>query len=95
MVKIQVRSVLSVAKILSSRKIFVELQDPATLLSLLNKLIELYGQEFYNAVCTSDGYDARQNAILVNGVSAAVISGAETPLKDGDDVLIMPVISGG
>jgi len=92
---IQVRSVHSIAKILSGRKIFVELPEPSTLHGLLKELTRSCGQEFYDAVCDETGYPADRVAILVNGTSAAVFGGAVVPLKDGDDVLILPVISGG
>ena len=92
---IQVRSVLSLAKILQGRKITVELPEGETLRGLLCELARLYGQEFYDAVCSEDGSDERKAAVLLNGSSALAIGGVNIPLKDGDDVLIMPVISGG
>ena len=92
---IQVRSVHSIAKILSGRKIIVELPDPSTLHGLLKELTRVYGQEFYDAVCNETGYPEEKVAVLINGTSAAVHGGAVVSLKDGDDVLILPVISGG
>jgi len=92
---IQVRSVHSIAKILSGRKIYVEIQEPSTLHGLLRELTVIYGQDFYDAVCNESGYPEDKVAILVNGSSAAVHGGAVVPLRDGDDVLILPVISGG
>ena len=92
---IQVRSVLSISKILSGRKIYTELPDPSTLHGLLRELTRIYGQEFYDAVCSDDGYPENKVAILVNGSSAAAIGGVGIHLKNGDDVLILPIISGG
>jgi len=80
---------------LSGRKIYVELPDPSTLHGLLKELTKTCGKEFYDAVCNETGYPAEKVAILVNGTSAAVHGGAIVQLKDGDDVLILPVISGG
>jgi len=95
LMKITVRSVHTISKILSGRKIFVELSEPSTLHGLLRELTRVYGQEFFEAVCDEGGYPESKVAILVNGTSAAVLGGAGVPLKDGDDVLILPVISGG
>jgi len=92
---IEVRTVHSIAKIFSARKIHVELPEPSTLHGLLRELSKVYGQEFYDAVCDESGYPESKVAVLVNGTSAAVLGGAAVPLKDGDDVLILPVISGG
>ncbi|MCL2391573.1 MAG: MoaD/ThiS family protein [Oscillospiraceae bacterium] len=92
---IQIRTVHSIAKIISGRKVFVELPDGASLHELLRNMTGTYGQDFYDAVCDETGYPELRVAILVNGTSAAVLGGAEMLLKDGDDVLILPVTSGG
>lgn len=92
---VQIRSVLGISKILGGRKIYAELPEQSTLLGLLHELTDIYGQEFHDAVCCDGGYAENKAAILVNGSSAAAIGGVGIQLKDGDDVLIMPVISGG
>ena len=92
---IQVRSVHSIAKIISGRKINIEIPDSSTLNGLLHELTRSFGQEFYDAVCDETGYPENKVAILINGTSAGVLGGVSVPLKDGDDVLILPIISGG
>ena len=93
--KIQVRSALTIAKVLPGKKIALDVPEPLTLGGLLDELTKTYGQAFYDAVCDENGYSASKAALLVNGVSAAAKDGIGTQLKDGDDVLILPVISGG
>jgi len=40
--------------------------------------------------------DPRQNAlILVNGKEISVLNGLETMLKDGDELILVPVVHGG
>jgi len=92
---IQVRTVHTIAKIISGRKIFAEIPAKSTLHDFLKFMTDTYGQDFYDAVCDESGYPMHRVAILVNGTSAAVLGGAELTLKDGDDVLILPVTSGG
>ena len=94
-IRIQVRSILSISKILSGRKINIDLPESSTLNGLLHELTRVYGQEFYDAVCCDNGYPEDKVAILVNGSSAAAVGGVDIRLKDGDDVLILPIISGG
>ena len=93
--KIQLRSATYISQIIKSRKVNIELPEPSTLRDLLRVLAETYGQEFYDAVCNEDGYPADRVAILINGSSAAAIGGPGINLKEGDDVLILPIISGG
>jgi len=93
--RIQVRSALTIAKVLSGKKFVLDVPEPLTLGGLLDVLEKTYGQPFHDAVCDESGYSAKKTALLVNGTSAAAKDGLGTQLKDGDDVLILPVISGG
>ena len=93
--KIQVRSVSPVKQILAGRKIFVEVADGSSLHDLLKDLTAKYGQEFFDAVCDESGYPENRVAILVNGTHAGVLGGVRVSLRDGDDVLILPVSGGG
>ena len=93
--EITVRSVHAIAKIMSGRKIMIELAEPSLLNDLLHELTRVYGQDFYDSVCDENGYPMDRVAILVNGTSAAVLGGANVVLRNGDDVLILPIISGG
>ena len=95
MMEICVRSALSISKILPGRVISLTLPGGSTLHDLLRELTRVYGQAFYDAVCDETGYPDNKVAILVNGSSAAATGGVGIKLKDGDDVLIMPVIAGG
>ena len=107
MIKIQVDSVTPISKILRGRKIFVDLESDATLIELLHSLSKDFGAEFRDAVFGEDGnkggneaggvggYDEKKTTILVNGVSAVFLGGANVKLKDGDVVLIMPLLCGG
>jgi len=93
--RIQVRAGAYIVDIFNSRKMFFELQEHSSLGDLLRELTDSYGSAFYKAVCTEEGYSANHVAILVNGSNAAAIGGTAIRLKDGDDVLFMPILSGG
>ena len=94
--QIEVRTALYITKILGGRSVTVDIPQSSTLHDLLREMVSIYGQAFSDAVCTEDGYDAHKVAVLLNGTSvAAISSGVDTPLKPDDDVLIMPIISGG
>ena len=93
--KVGIRSTLHISKILSGRSISIDLNGSMSLRELLKELTNTYGHEFYNAVCDEGGYPANKVAILINGVSAVAKDGVDTIINEGDDILIMPIISGG
>ena len=93
--KIKVRSILGISKILGGRSIDVEVDEPATLAQLLETLTSTYGKQFYEAVCSEDGYPVERVALLINGVSAVAKDGIKTILHEDDDILILPILRGG
>jgi MoaD family protein len=49
-----------------------------------------------NTFCDTELNDARSNSlVLVNGREISVLSGYETKLCDGDEVVFVPVVHGG
>jgi MoaD family protein len=72
----------------------VELNEEATILTLMKILQERVGQtrRAYLSEFKIGGPDL---AIIVNGKNIALLNGLNTVLSDGDDIVIMPFISGG
>ena len=59
-------------------------------------LSEKYGEPFKKAVYESGGVDIKPNFIAtVNGYLLNQLNGVKTRLKNGDHVILMPVVSGG
>ena len=74
----------------------VKLEDDASVCDLLSLLAEKYGEPFKKAVYEPKGLDLKPHHILsVNGLLLNQLNGIETKLKDGDHVILMPVVSGG
>jgi molybdopterin synthase sulfur carrier subunit len=74
----------------------VELEDDASVGDLLSLLAEKHGESFKKAVYEPKGLDLKPYHILsVNGLLLNQLNGIETKLKDGDRVILMPVITGG
>ncbi len=69
---------------------------PETVLALMSDLSVVYGKKFRD-FCLDGGDEkvSRNVNILVNGRHIHHIQEGETPLKDGDDVSIFPLIGGG
>lgn len=74
----------------------VEIADNSSITSLLMTLSEKYGEPFKKAVYESGGVDIKPNFIAtVNGYLLNQLNGVKTRLKNGDHVILMPVVSGG
>ncbi len=65
-----------------------------TLALLVQDLCLKYGKQFSDLCMDGDKISRRVN-ILVNGHHMLHLQKDDTPLKDGDDVRIFPVIAGG
>jgi molybdopterin converting factor small subunit len=72
------------------------LKETSSLLDLLCGVAEKYGKPFTNEV-----YDPAQKEMkptfvtMVNGVLMDQLQGINTPLRDGDNVIIMSLMTGG
>lgn len=74
----------------------VELKDNALVRDLLGLLAEKHGEAFRKAIYEPNGLDLKPHYIAsVNGLLLNQLSGLETKLKDGDRVILMPVVTGG
>jgi molybdopterin converting factor small subunit len=74
----------------------IELQDDALLSDLLNAIVAKYGEKFKKEVYTPGDEDVKDIfALMINGLFMASLKGIKTPLKNGDNVTIMSVMTGG
>ena len=80
----------------SKRAEEIEIENNSSVADLLVVLSEKYGAPFKKAVYESSGTDIKANFMAtVNGYLLNQLKGVETKLKDGDRVILMPVVSGG
>ena len=79
-------------RLAGAREIEVEIEEGADVRSLAMKLGELLGEGFLNAIYDREIGDVKPKALLlVNGVEVSALSGADTKLKGGDVVTIIPI----
>jgi molybdopterin synthase sulfur carrier subunit len=81
--------------ITSRNKINIKIEDTVPLREVIKKIVEKV-PNLKRALVDPELEDPRPNAlILVNGKEISVLNGLETLLKDGDEVVLIPVIHGG
>jgi len=71
------------------------LSNGATVMDLINHLIDLYGDRFRGYVYDGEGRLIDYLMFSVNEVDIRSLDGFDTVLRDGDRVLVMPPIGGG
>lgn len=73
----------------------VTTDDNETLQNLLTKLINRFGQEFEKALFDETG-QLRQNLVIrLDGENIDAKEGLETQVRAGQELLIMPAVTGG
>ena len=96
MISVTVRSAMHIAKVFGSKRIDVELNKGDNIRTLLRHLSDKYGEAFDEHICEQNGEIAEGKfSVLLNGRSIFAYDGFNCVLSDGDDVLILPAVSGG
>ncbi len=72
-----------------------ELDDVRTVKTLFNTLVEKYGTEFSERILDDVGRPRRFVNVYVNGKDIRHLKYVDTELSDGDEVSILPAVSGG
>jgi molybdopterin converting factor small subunit len=73
-----------------------ELREGASLSQLLNKIAGIYGKPFQKEVYEPGLKDVKMGFVVtVNGVLIGQLKGVDTQLNNGDNVILMSLMSGG
>jgi len=76
-------------------KLSLNFENAVSLREVMNRLIEEQ-PKLRRALIDSELDDPRTNVLmLVNGKEIGVLKGLETKLKDGDELVLVPVVHGG
>jgi molybdopterin converting factor small subunit len=74
----------------------IDVEQGLSLVSLLRRLADVYGDWFRREVLEDDGRCLQQGMVVtVNGVALGQLGGPEVKLKEGDIVTILPFFAGG
>jgi molybdopterin converting factor small subunit len=74
----------------------ITLNDDASVAQLLDRIAEIYGKQFTSEVYDPDKKEMKQTFVaMVNGVLMDQLKGVNTPLKNGDSIILMSLMTGG
>jgi len=75
----------------------LDFDGPVSVRELVNKVVNVIARpEFEAYMIDADLKDPRPNTlILVSGTEVGALDGIDTTLRDGDEVIFLPVVHGG
>ena len=94
--KVKVHSILGIKKIIGQGDLEVAITQGSTLESLLSEMVQTYGEVLSSYLYGPSGNDLLPHIrLMVNGRDIEFLDGLNTELHNGDEILILPPVSGG
>ena len=94
--KVKVRYLGYIGNMLRKREDEFELSEGTSLSELLKRLAGIYGEAFRREVFEPGLKDVKTGFVVtVNGVLMGQLRGVDTTLSEGDNVILMSLMSGG
>jgi len=94
--KVKVQYLGFIKNLISRSEEEFELDENASLAELLSKIAGTYGKPFQKEVFEPGLRDVKMGFVVtVNGVLMGQLQGVDTPLNNGDNIILMSLMSGG
>jgi MoaD family protein len=96
LITVKVRTILDLKKIIGSREVEFSVPKQSTLAKLLATMAERWGEELSSRLFKPNSLSPLPHIrLMVNGQDIAFLNRLETELQEGDEILILPPVSGG
>ena len=94
--KVTLHTILGIKDVIGQRLTEIEIPTGSTVGDFLRYIKKRWGDELAARLFHPDSVEVLPYVrIMVNGQTIEFLEGMETPLKEGDEVLILPPASGG
>ena len=94
--KVTLHTILGIKDVIGQRLTEIELSSGSTVDDFLTYMKERWGDELSTRLFHPNSVEVLPYVrVMVNGQTIEFLEGTETPLKDGDEILILPPVSGG
>jgi len=94
--KVKVKFFALVRELTGKREEEVDLDDKATVRTLLDRLVDEYGPKFHSYLFDAASKEPRGHLqFLIDGRNIALMQGLDTILRDGNSFAILPPVGGG
>ena len=96
-INVKIRLIGILRGLAEKEELTIKLEKETTINNLIQKLASSFSKEFKRALIDSELNNPKPNAlILLNGREISVLrEGLETKVKNGDEIIIVPVTHGG
>jgi len=96
LITVKVRTILTLKKIIGKGVVELSVPERSTLEELLRTMVNIWGDELASRLRQPKSKTLLPHIrLMVNGRDIAFLNGMETVLQNGDEVLILPPVSGG
>ena len=96
LITIKVQTILDLKKIVGAREVEISVPSGCTLQVLLEKMVDSWGDKLAARLFEPNSTNLFPYLrLMVNGRDIGFLDGMNTRLKDEDEILIMPPVSGG
>ena len=94
--KVTLHTILGIKDVIGQRLTEIEISTGSTVDDFLRYIKERWGDELATRLFHPDSVDVLPYVrIMVNGQTIEFLEGLETFLNEGDEILILPPVSGG
>jgi len=96
MITVKIRTILTLKKVMGSGEIQLSLPERSTLGELITNLVSRCGDELASHLYEPNSKNLRPYIrLMVNGRDIAFLNRMQTILQNGDEILMLPPVSGG
>jgi sulfur-carrier protein len=94
--RITLHTILGMKQVVGQRQTEIDLPDGSTVQDLLAHMLGRWGDKLSpHLLEPASGLLLPHVRVMVNGQTIQFLQGLETPLNEGDEVLFLPLVSGG
>ena len=92
--KVNFKSFGLLRRLLGSKILELEVQEPATIRDVIDKVLEIGGSDVKNLIVDRDRISGNL-IVMLNLKDTNTLDGENTPVRDGDEVAVLPHVQGG
>lgn len=96
MITVTLYTILGIKEIIGEREIEIDVPDNSSLSDLIAVIVERWGNGISEVLLEPGSKKIKAHLrLMVNGQDISFLKGLDTKLRDGDEVMIFPPVSGG